>query len=57
MKNPRRKKKNSSVVLDVVACALSAVSVGLSVAAFVISLAKKKIAEKSKMSIVNAKKI
>ncbi len=46
MKNPRRKKKNSSVVLDVVACALSAVSVGLSVAAFVISLAKKKIAEK-----------
>ena len=48
MKNPRRKKKNSSVVLDVVACALSAVSVGLSVAAFVISLAKKKIAEKWK---------
>lgn len=46
MKNPRRKKKNSSVVLDVVACALSAVSVSLSVAAFVISLAKKKIAEK-----------
>ena len=48
MKNPRRKKKNSSVVLDVVACALSTVSVGLSVAAFVISLAKKKIAEKCK---------
>ena len=48
MKNPRRKNKNSSVALDVVACALSAVSVGLSVAAFVISLAKKKNAEKWK---------
>lgn len=46
MKNSRRKKKNPGVVLDIVACALSAVSVGLSVAAFVISLAKKKNAEK-----------
>ena len=42
MRKADKKKQKAKLTLDIVSCALSAVSAGMSIAAFVISIVRKK---------------